>query len=89
MTKNLKILPARLFTFADEGLLNMAGGCCGTTPDHIHAISEKLREALPEKYPKLTRTSLEWLEPFTIKGSIEISYYGWRTNQCYGIATIS
>ena len=36
-----------LFTFADEGLLNMAGGCCGTTPDHIHAISEKVSQAPP------------------------------------------
>ena len=31
-----------LFTFADEGILNMAGGCCGTTPEHIHVIAQKL-----------------------------------------------
>ncbi|MBT7405004.1 MAG: methionine synthase, partial [Opitutae bacterium] len=31
-----------LSVFAEEGLINLAGGCCGTTPEHIHAISEKL-----------------------------------------------
>ena len=30
-----------LFKFAEEGILNMAGGCCGTTPEHIHAIGAK------------------------------------------------
>jgi 5-methyltetrahydrofolate--homocysteine methyltransferase len=32
--------------FADSGFVNIAGGCCGTTPDHIKAIAESVR-----KYP--------------------------------------
>ena len=38
-----------LSIFADEGLLNLAGGCCGTTPDHINAISEKLSNFPPRR----------------------------------------
>jgi 5-methyltetrahydrofolate--homocysteine methyltransferase len=29
--------------FAAEGLVNIVGGCCGTTPEHIHAIGEAVR----------------------------------------------
>ena len=41
--------------FAQEGLLNLAGGCCGTTPEHIHAISEKLSQFEREKRPRSTQ----------------------------------
>ena len=44
-----------LSVFAEEGLLNLAGGCCGTTPEHIHAISEKLSQFEPRKRPRSTR----------------------------------
>ena len=59
-----------LSVFAEEGLLNLAGGCCGTTPDHIHAISEKLWQIrtdvkTPEIDPALR---LSGLEPFELKG---------------------
>ena len=36
-------------SFADEGLLNIAGGCCGTSPAHIKAIAEAMRGAIPRK----------------------------------------
>ena len=42
-----------LSVFAEEGLLNLAGGCCGTTPEHIHAISEKLSQYEPRKTPEI------------------------------------
>ena len=38
---------AILRSFADEGLLNIAGGCCGTNPDHIRAIAQALEGAAP------------------------------------------
>ena len=58
-----------LFTFADEGLLNMAGGCCGTTPDHIHAISEKVSQAAPRNPAEIEPAMrLSGLENFTLKG---------------------
>lgn len=39
--------------FAEEGLLNMAGGCCGTTPDHIAEISRALANLPPRRIPHL------------------------------------
>ena len=71
-----------LSVFAEEGLLNIAGGCCGTTPDHIHAISEKLgnyaTRVVPEIEPSLR---LSGLEPFTM-GDQQTSFLmvGERTN---------
>ena len=57
-----------LSTFADEGLLNLAGGCCGTTPDHIHSISEKLANFEPRRVPEIDPAlRLSGLEPFTMK----------------------
>ena len=59
-----------LFTFADEGLLNMAGGCCGTTPPHIHAIAEKLKQAAPREVAQIEPAMrLSGLEPFEIRGN--------------------
>jgi 5-methyltetrahydrofolate--homocysteine methyltransferase len=39
--------------FAQHGLLNMVGGCCGTTPDHIRAIAETVKELKPRVVPQL------------------------------------
>lgn len=61
---------AALDIFARDGLLNLAGGCCGTTPEHIHAIAEQMAEreprVLPNPEPALR---LSGLEPFELKGS--------------------
>ena len=40
---------AHIKTIADKGLINIAGGCCGTTPNHIRAIKEALADAAPRK----------------------------------------
>lgn len=71
-----------LFTFADEGLLNMAGGCCGTTPDHIHAIAEKVSQAAPRNPAEVEPAMrLSGLEDFSIKGeSKSLIMVGERTN---------
>jgi 5-methyltetrahydrofolate--homocysteine methyltransferase len=39
--------------FAEAGLLNLVGGCCGTTPDHIRAIAEAVRGVAPRQVPQL------------------------------------
>ena len=39
--------------FAHAGLLNLVGGCCGTTPDHIRAIAAAVRGATPRRVPRL------------------------------------
>src|SRR5919107_5562633 len=44
---------AMLAEFADEGLVNVVGGCCGTTPDHIRAIAEAVAGKTPRPIPEL------------------------------------
>ncbi|MGH8076050.1 MAG: homocysteine S-methyltransferase family protein [Lysobacter sp.] len=46
-------MAAMLREFAEAGLLNLVGGCCGTTPAHIAAIAEVVRDQAPRKLPSL------------------------------------
>src|SRR5205807_73730 len=41
--------------FADAGLVNIVGGCCGTTPDHVRAIAARVERARPRVPPKVDR----------------------------------
>jgi 5-methyltetrahydrofolate--homocysteine methyltransferase len=41
--------------FAEAGLVNIAGGCCGTTPEHIAAIAKALAEIKPRQWPNQYR----------------------------------
>ncbi len=43
---------AQIAEFAREGLVNIVGGCCGTTPDHIRAIAAAVAELSPRKVPE-------------------------------------
>ena len=43
---------------AEEGLLNIVGGCCGTTPDHIKAIYEAIQGVKPRTIPQLEKTTV-------------------------------
>ena len=50
-----------------DGLVNIVGGCCGTTPEHIRAIANAVADQEPRKIPNVTvRTRLSGLEPFTM-----------------------
>ncbi|MFD2367502.1 methionine synthase [Pseudoduganella sp. GCM10020061] len=72
---------ALLREFADAGFINIAGGCCGTTPDHIKAISEILRDTPPRVPPQIpVAQRLSGLEPFTIDDSSLFVNVGERTN---------
>lgn len=59
-----------LVDFAESGFVNLVGGCCGTTPEHIQAIVQKLKpirpRPLPEKTQAVRPTRLSGLEPLTI-----------------------
>jgi 5-methyltetrahydrofolate--homocysteine methyltransferase len=46
-------MAATLKEFAESGLLNLVGGCCGTTPEHIRAIAEAVHGLAPRKLPLL------------------------------------
>ncbi len=53
--------------FVADGLVNLVGGCCGTTPEHIAALAEVIRERAPRRIPERpVRTRLAGLEPLTI-----------------------
>ena len=39
--------------FAESGLLNLVGGCCGTTPAHIAAIADAMRDMTPRGLPHM------------------------------------
>jgi len=67
--------------FALSGLVNMVGGCCGTTPDHIRAIVEAVENIQPRKEPELeSYTRLSGLEPVTIRPDSNFVNVGERTN---------
>jgi 5-methyltetrahydrofolate--homocysteine methyltransferase len=72
---------AMLAEFADAGLVNVVGGCCGTTPDHIRAIAEAVKGKAPRKVPDITpMLRLSGLEPFTLDETIPFVNVGERTN---------
>lgn len=48
-----KAMVAQVEEFCKEGLVNILGGCCGTTPDHIKAIAEMAAKYEPRKIPTL------------------------------------
>lgn len=53
--------------WAKDGLVNIVGGCCGTTPDHIKAICESVTNVAPRKPPKVpVSMRLSGLEPFQL-----------------------
>jgi 5-methyltetrahydrofolate--homocysteine methyltransferase len=67
--------------FADSGLVNIVGGCCGTTPDHIRAIAERVAGIAPRNVPSFKpRLRLSGLEPFTLTPDIPFVNVGERTN---------
>jgi len=67
--------------FAESGFLNVAGGCCGTTPAHIHAIYNQIKDIVPRNVPVLPKhMRLSGLEPFTIDENSLFVNVGERTN---------
>src|SRR5690242_598863 len=67
--------------FAQEGLVNIVGGCCGTTPEHVGAISSLIRGLTPRRVPDREEiTRLSGLEPFRIFPDSTFVMVGERTN---------
>ena len=67
--------------FAQSGLLNIVGGCCGTTPEHIKAIAEAIAPIKPRKIPEIAPACrLSGLEPFTIDTNSLFVNVGERCN---------
>jgi 5-methyltetrahydrofolate--homocysteine methyltransferase len=67
--------------FAESGFLNIVGGCCGTTPEHIRAIAEAVHGLPPRRVPEVPRyCRLSGLEPLNITPETNFVNVGERTN---------
>ena len=67
--------------FAQRGFLNLAGGCCGTTPAHIRAIADAVADVEPRKLPDIAPACrLSGLEPFNISADSLFVNIGERCN---------
>ena len=67
--------------FAKDGLVNLVGGCCGTTPNHIREIVKSVECVKTREIPKVTiQTKLSGLEAFTITADTNFVNIGERTN---------
>ena len=75
-------MAALLGEFAAAGLVNIVGGCCGTTPDHIRAIAARRRgQDAPRQFPAVAPLlRLSGLEAFTLTPEIPFVNVGERTN---------
>ncbi len=74
-------MAATLQAFAAEGWLNFAGGCCGSTPEHIRAIAQAVAGQKPHaRRPASAFTELSGLEPLRIRPESNFIVIGERTN---------
>ncbi len=76
-----EVTSSLLKEFADAGFVNIAGGCCGTTPEHIEAIAKAIQNNAPRQYttkPKELR--LSGLEAFNVTETSLFVNVGERTN---------
>src|SRR5690606_39933201 len=67
--------------FARAGLVNMSGGCCGTTPGHIRALAAKVAGRAPRVVPEVpVKARLSGLQPLNIDEESLFVNVGERTN---------
>ena len=80
-TETPQEMAATIEAMAREGLLNLAGGCCGTTPEHIRVLRESLAGIPPRTPPVPARlTRFSGLQPLNIDDSTGFVHVGERTN---------
>ncbi|MBH8598447.1 methionine synthase [Thermoactinomyces sp. CICC 10523] len=73
-------LARKLAEFAEAGWLNLAGGCCGTTPDHIRAIAGALRDKKPRRPVPSYLPAVSGIEPVYLEEDNRPILVGERTN---------
>ena len=74
-------LSKKIKQFAEKGWINIVGGCCGTTPDHIQAIAEAVKGIEPRKAPEpQVKHMLSGIEALTYDDSMRPLFVGERTN---------
>ncbi len=76
-----EVTAGTLGEFARAGWVNVVGGCCGTTPDHIRAIAAAVEGVAPRTVPERTRqTRFSGLEAFVLRQDSNFTMIGERTN---------
>ena len=71
----------QIIDYLKDGLVNIIGGCCGTTPEHIASFAEHLKDATPRQVPEITRTlRVSGLEPLVVTPQTNFVNIGERTN---------
>ncbi|MBR58664.1 MAG: methionine synthase [Myxococcales bacterium] len=74
-------LAETLASFAEAGFVNLVGGCCGTSPDHIRALADALKDFRPRSTPEFPkRLTLSGLERFELHEDTNFVNVGERTN---------
>lgn len=73
-------LAKKLAGFAEQGWLNIAGGCCGTTPDHIRAIAETMKNYKPREQNGTHPAAVSGIETVYLEDSNRPIMVGERTN---------
>jgi 5-methyltetrahydrofolate--homocysteine methyltransferase len=67
--------------FSESNLVNIVGGCCGSTPEHIRAISDAVKNMSPRRIPELPPvSSYSGLEPLILRKDMNFVNIGERTN---------
>ncbi|MBA2872073.1 5-methyltetrahydrofolate--homocysteine methyltransferase [Anoxybacillus calidus] len=75
------ILAKKVRHFAEKGWLNIVGGCCGTTPKHIRAIAEAVKEIPPRPIPSSFGThAVSGIDPLIYDETMRPLFVGERTN---------
>ena len=68
--------------FAQSGFINIVGGCCGTTPDHMKALVKKVKNLTPRTIPTVAQaTRLSGLEALNIGENAPFIMVGERTKR--------
>ncbi|MFQ5568490.1 MAG: methionine synthase [Rhodothermales bacterium] len=76
-----EFMAAQVEEYAKAGWVNMIGGCCGSTPDHIRAIAEVAARLAPRQVPEPPKTlRLSGLEPLVFRPDLNFVNIGERTN---------
>jgi len=76
-----EMMASQIADFAQSGFVNLVGGCCGTTPEHIEAIAEVAQQHSPRKTPvRKPYLRLSGLEPLVVTEDTNFVNVGERTN---------
>jgi 5-methyltetrahydrofolate--homocysteine methyltransferase len=73
-------LAKKMAGFAEQGWINIAGGCCGTTPEHIRALAEAMKDYTPRKKAGNHPPAVSGIEPVYVEADNRPVLVGERTN---------